>query len=113
MISQASSEHSICLVLDANEADRSLAALQSELLRIWQKLKLAVFFITHNVEEAIFLSQRIVLMSPHPGQVQEIIRVDLPYPRDRGSTEFGALYARITAALHSQRSDTSQEDTVQ
>ena len=89
------------------------AALQSELLRIWQKLKLAVFFITHNVEEAIFLSQRIVLMSPHPGQVQEIIRVDLPYPRDRGSTEFGALYARITAALHSQRSDTSQEDTVQ
>jgi len=73
--------------------------------------KLAVFFITHNVEEAIFLSQRIVLMSPHPGQVQEIIRVDLAYPRDRGSPEFGALYARLTAALHSQQA--GKEATVQ
>lgn len=89
------------------------AALQSELLRIWQQLKLAVFFITHNVEEAIFLSQRIVLMSPHPGRVQEIIGVDLPYPRDRGSPEFGALYARITAALHSQQAGANQEDAVQ
>ena len=89
------------------------AALQSELLRIWQQLKLAVFFITHNVEEAIFLSQRIVLMSPHPGQVQEIIRVDLAYPRDRGSPEFGALYARLTAALHLQQAGTIQEATVQ
>ena len=89
------------------------AALQSELLRIWQKLKLAVFFITHNVEEAIFLSQRIVLMSPHPGQVQEIIPIELPYPRERGSSEFGALYARITAALHSPDASTHEEHTVQ
>ena len=81
------------------------AALQSELLRIWQQLKLAVFFITHNVEEAIFLSQRIVLMSPHPGRVQDIIPIDLPYPRDRGSSEFGALYARINVALHSPQAD--------
>ena len=89
------------------------ASLQSELLRIWQQLKLAVFFITHNVEEAIFLSQRIVLMSPHPGQVQEIIPIDLPYPRDRGSSEFGTLYARITAALHSPHADHDRERAVQ
>ena len=71
------------------------ATLQSELLRIWQQLRLAVFFITHNVEEAIYLSQRTVLMSPHPGRVQKIITIDLPYPRDRGSREFGALYSSI------------------
>ncbi len=76
------------------------ATLQTELLRIWQQLRLAVFFITHNVEEAIFLSQRVILMSPHPGRVQDIISVDLPHPRDRGSPEFGALYSRINAGLH-------------
>ena len=89
------------------------ASLQSELLRIWQQLKLAVFFITHNVEEAIYLSQRIVLMSPHPGRVQEIIPIELPYPRDRGSTEFGALYARITSALHSPHADHDGAHAVQ
>ena len=89
------------------------ASLQSELLRIWQKLKLAVFFITHNVEEAIYLSQRIVLMSPHPGRVQEIIPIELPYPRDRGSSAFGAIYARITAALHSPHADHDGAHAVQ
>lgn len=89
------------------------ATLQSELLRIWQQLKLAVFFITHNVEEAIYLSQRTILMSPHPGQVQEIIPIDLPYPRDRGSPEFGVLYARVTAALHSQDSNVVHEESNQ
>jgi NitT/TauT family transport system ATP-binding protein len=89
------------------------ATLQSELLRIWQQLKLAVFFITHNVEEAIYLSQRTILMSPHPGQVQEIIPIDLPYPRERGSAEFGVLYARITAALHGQNPNVVDEETKQ
>lgn len=83
------------------------ATLQTELLRIWQQLRLAVFFITHNVEEAIFLSQRIVLMSPHPGRVQEIISNDLPHPRDRASREFGSLYSRINACLHSQNTEAS------
>ena len=69
------------------------ATLQDELLRVWQKLK-------HNVEEAIYLSQKTILMSPHPGQIQEIIEINLPYPRDRGSPEFGALYASINSFLH-------------
>jgi NitT/TauT family transport system ATP-binding protein len=75
------------------------ASLQRELLRIWQELKLSVFFITHNIEEAVFLAQRIVVMSPHPGRIQDIIEVPLAYPRDRGSPEFGALYARINTAF--------------
>lgn len=83
------------------------ATLQTELLKIWQQLELAVFFITHNVEEAIYLGQRVVLMSPHPGRVQEIITIDLPHPRDRGSSEFGVLYSRVTAALHTQHAEAS------
>ncbi len=76
------------------------ATLQEELLRIWEKLGISVLFITHNMEEAAFLATRIIIMSPHPGRIKEIIPVDLPYPRDRGSPEFGALYARVNHAFH-------------
>ncbi|GAD22775.1 ABC transporter ATP-binding protein [Acidovorax sp. MR-S7] len=75
------------------------SALQTELLRIWQELQLSVFFITHNIEEAVFLAQRIVIMSPHPGRILDIVEVDLPYPRDRGSAAFGAVYARVSEAF--------------
>jgi NitT/TauT family transport system ATP-binding protein len=74
-------------------------SLQRELLRIWQELKLSVFFITHNIEEAVFLAQRVVVMSAHPGRIREIVDVDLPYPRDRADPAFGELYARIGAAF--------------
>ncbi|WP_159918052.1 ABC transporter ATP-binding protein [Pantoea sp. 18069] len=72
------------------------ATLQDELLRIWQKLSLSVFFITHNIEEAIYLAQKVVVMSPHPGRIEEIVEIDLPYPRQRADPAFGAAYARIS-----------------
>ena len=72
------------------------ATLQDELLRIWQKLSLSVFFITHNIEEAVYLAQKVVVMSPHPGRIEEIVEIDLPYPRNRGDAAFGAAYARIS-----------------
>lgn len=75
------------------------ATLQEELLRIWQELGLSVFFITHNIDEAVFLAQRIVVMSPHPGQVSDIIKIPLPYPRQRDDPAFGAIYARIAQAF--------------
>jgi NitT/TauT family transport system ATP-binding protein len=76
------------------------ATLQEELLRIWRELGLSIFFITHNIEEAVFLAQRIVVMSPFPGRIKEIVDVALPYPRDRGSPEFGAMYSRVSGAFH-------------
>lgn len=76
------------------------ATLQEELLKLWEALKISVLFITHNIEEAVFLSSRIIVMSPHPGRIKEIVTVDLPYPRDRGSPEFGALYAHVNKAFH-------------
>ncbi|HEY9237254.1 MAG TPA: ABC transporter ATP-binding protein [Burkholderiaceae bacterium] len=75
------------------------ATLQRELLRIWQELRLSVFFITHNIEEAVFLAQRVVVMSPHPGRIREIVDVPLPYPRERSDPAFGAIYARIGEAF--------------
>lgn len=75
------------------------ATLQNELLKIWSKLKLSVFFITHNIEEAVFLAQRVVVMSPHPGRIHDIIEVNLPYPRSRGDARFGEIYARINEAF--------------
>jgi NitT/TauT family transport system ATP-binding protein len=76
------------------------ATLQEELLRIWQEVQLGVFFITHNVDEAIFLGQRIIVMSAHPGTIQDDILVELSYPRSRTSREFGELYTRIGQELH-------------
>ena len=78
------------------------ASLQSELLKIWQSVGITVLFITHNIEEAVFLGDRIVVMSPHPGRIQEIVEVDLPRPRDRSDPSFGRLYARVSGIFHRQ-----------
>ena len=58
--------------------------MQESLLDIWQKEKKTVIFITHGVEEAIFLSSRIVAMATRPGRIREIVPVDITYPRQAG-----------------------------
>ena len=57
--------------------------LQSELLDTWQKERKTCMFITHDIEEAIILAERIVIMSARPGRIKEIVNVDIPYPRDQ------------------------------
>ena len=57
--------------------------LQSELLDIWERERKTCFFITHDVDEAILLSQRVVIMSARPGRIKEIVPVDIPYPRNQ------------------------------
>jgi len=78
--------------------------LQTELLRIWQEIGLTVFFITHNIEEAVFLGDRIVVMASRPGRIQRIVENPLPRPRDRGEGAFGALYAEVNEAFLRQGS---------
>jgi NitT/TauT family transport system ATP-binding protein len=64
--------------LDAQTRD----LMQVELLRIWQTTKKTVLFVTHQIEEAIYLSDRVMVMSKRPGRAKKIFKIDLPRPRD-------------------------------
>jgi NitT/TauT family transport system ATP-binding protein len=65
--------------------------LQIELLRIWEKTKKTIIFITHSVDEAVFLADRIVVLTPRPGKISKIIPIELPRPRDRTGVEFARI----------------------
>jgi ABC-type nitrate/sulfonate/bicarbonate transport system ATPase subunit len=73
--------------------------LQEELLRIWSERRVTVIVVTHDVEEAIFLSDTIVVMEPRPGRVQDTLRVELARPRNRALPAFGALKTSILEQL--------------
>jgi NitT/TauT family transport system ATP-binding protein len=76
--------------------------LNIELLRIWTENKGLVVFITHNIEEAIFLSDRVVVFSPRPGRIVRVVEIDLPRPRDlhvRSAPEFLKLRGELRDIL--------------
>jgi NitT/TauT family transport system ATP-binding protein len=73
--------------------------MQNELLRIWQDNKKAVVFVTHSVEEAVYLSNRVVVMTGSPGTVKQVYTVDLPYPRSRAERGFISLREEITDCM--------------
>jgi NitT/TauT family transport system ATP-binding protein len=76
--------------------------LQQELLEIWEKTKKTVIFVTHSVDEAVFLADRIVVLSPRPGQICTLVPIALSRPRDRTSAEFAQI-RRHVLDLISQR----------
>jgi sulfonate transport system ATP-binding protein len=67
--------------------------------RIWSERKKTIVFVTHNVREAVTLGDRVVLMTPHPGRVQQEFPVDLPRPRDPYGVPLAERASRITEAL--------------
>jgi len=69
--------------------------LQSLTEEIWQKTGKTIFYVTHNLSEAVYLASRIVVMRPHPGRIHKIVPVDLPRPRDALSPEFVELQRYI------------------
>jgi NitT/TauT family transport system ATP-binding protein len=88
------------------------ARMQSYLLEIWKKVDITVIFITHDLDEAIFLADRILVLSAHPGAVQELIEVPLERPRraEQFDTEaFRATKARLESLIHSHN-DQQDED---
>jgi NitT/TauT family transport system ATP-binding protein len=79
--------------------------MQELLLRIWDQYQCTILFITHDVEEALFLSNRIYMLSPHPGRIQREINVPFDRPRTLslfGDTRFSQLKAEILTNLHSK-----------
>jgi NitT/TauT family transport system ATP-binding protein len=77
--------------------------LNAELLRIWAETQSTIVFVTHSIAEAVFLSTRVVVMSPRPGRITEIIPIDLPQPRTNAVREdprFFELVTQVREALH-------------
>ena len=73
--------------------------LQKELLRIWQQEGVTMIMVTHDVEEAVFLSDKVVVMQPRPGRIGAIVPIDLEHPRNRASPEFISVKERILREL--------------
>jgi NitT/TauT family transport system ATP-binding protein len=76
--------------------------LNNDLLKVWQDLRRTVIFVTHSVFESVYLSQRIVVMTPRPGRVFAEIPIDAPYPRDerfRTSAEYAGFCRQVAEAL--------------
>jgi NitT/TauT family transport system ATP-binding protein len=76
--------------------------LNNDLLAVWQELQRTVIFVTHSVFESVYLSQRIVVMTPRPGRVFAEIAIDAPYPRDerfRTSADYAAYCRQVADAL--------------
>lgn len=79
--------------------------LQSELLKTWEEERKTCFFITHDVEEAIILAQRVVIMSARPGRIKEIVNIDIPHPRTqetRMSPRFMELKNHIWSQVYKE-----------
>ena len=86
---------------------QSRAKMQAHLLEIWRNVDVTILFITHDLDEAIFLADRILVLKAHPGEVQELIEVPVPRPRIAGnytSPEFLATKARLEALIHPPKS---------
>jgi len=84
------------------------AQLQEELLNTWEKEKRTIFFITHDVEEAVILAQRVIIMSARPGRIKEIVDVDIPYPRTQEtklSDRFVEIKNEIWAKVYKEYMD--------
>ena len=76
--------------------------LNNDLLALWQELRRTVIFVTHSVFESVYLSQRIVVMTPRPGRVFAEIAIPAPYPRDerfRTSAEYAGFCRLVSQAL--------------
>ena len=88
------------------------ARMQSHLLEIWRNIDITIVFITHDLDEAIFLADRILVLKAHPGEIQELIEVPVPRPRNADqltSPEFLATKARLEALIHPPQPAHSEE----
>jgi NitT/TauT family transport system ATP-binding protein len=84
--------------------------MNSELLKIWERTQTTIVFVTHSIPEAVFLSTRVVVMSPRPGRITKIIPIDLSHPRGletRESPRYFELITHVREALRGGESASS------
>jgi ABC-type nitrate/sulfonate/bicarbonate transport system ATPase subunit len=74
--------------------------MQDEVLRLWQARRTTMLLVTHDIDEAIYMSERIMIMTQRPGRIEQIIPIALPRPRDRSSSAFLRLRGEILELLH-------------
>jgi ABC-type nitrate/sulfonate/bicarbonate transport system ATPase subunit len=84
--------------------------MQREVLSIWEHRKRTIVFVTHNLEEAVFLGDRVIMLSAKPARIVADIDVDLPRPRNPVSEAFNALRARCATLLHEMHASAADED---
>ena len=73
--------------------------LQDELLRLWMEFRKTIVFVTHSIQESVFLADRVVVMTYRPGTVKRIVRIDLPHPRDPAALPFIRLQQELTGLV--------------
>ncbi len=74
--------------------------MQDEVLRVWEARRTTMLLVTHDIDEAIYMSDRIAIMTPRPGRIERVLDVRLPRPRQRNRSEFLELRATILEMLH-------------
>jgi NitT/TauT family transport system ATP-binding protein/sulfonate transport system ATP-binding protein len=85
--------------------------MQELLLGIWERRKKTVLFVTHDIEEAIFMASRVIVMTARPGRIKSDVAIDLPHPRHytlKTSPEFSVLKARLTEDIRVEAMRTAQ-----
>jgi NitT/TauT family transport system ATP-binding protein len=82
------------------------AILQELILKIWQTIPVTILFVTHDVDEAVFLSGRVISLGPAPAAIRDDVAIELPYPRDQISTRdderFSAIRQRLFSSIFLQ-----------
>lgn len=71
------------------------AHMQAVLLDIWRRNRTTMIFVTHDIDEAVFLGNRVVILEPRPGRIRKIVPIDLPYPRTKTTTSFQELRLKV------------------
>lgn len=77
-------------------------SLQDELLRIWQAVGKTVVFVTHSIEEAVYLGTRVVILTYRPGTIKKDVNIGLPYPRDSNSIAFNDVKRDLAQIVHAE-----------
>jgi NitT/TauT family transport system ATP-binding protein len=92
--------------LDAHTRTR----LQNDLLKIWERDRKTVLFVTHSVEEAVFLSDKVIVMTRSPGRVKVVVDIDLPRPRNRAELLLDPHYQKYVVDIEKMIDDTGEDE---